>query len=1106
MAAKAGRAASSRGATPEHEPPQRKRLVLPDPKTVIKPSEERVVALKKAFDPYREVIAPPPAIVAKAKLALSVVDDAVPAAASSPVQQDDRHKLDLWLKQREAPGITTWVHTNGTRQVKLADGSMLRVEKRVDPVDPELMPSKCRPSVYHYIRNKQGNLLRVWCDAHPYTWENGVGTPSGSVCWVGKTTAEDPQAWREAREAAERRTKASQERRAKSNETQQTAALNAAQMNRVLAPIPTLLQMVKYNTKEDNLRYGVPSIMPVGKEKEAYGLAVGQHARVAHWWHRAGEVLEGSPNKRSDEDNPFLVGGMDYFGMTAGQWREKSHGLESPVPLRDRLAVFKKAKHSGELVKKAEVQVPWTAPPKVEDTASAPEPQPKKGGYAALVGNLEYVRDADAATVIKDYVLNPDFQKKALADVQWYLSTLPPDRKSEEELPPASKPVEKKVESRVDKPHKLDRRQRKKLKRQQRMLVQQENEPEVPVVVKGDSAGTTSVAGGVKTSSPRVVTVELPPAPAPVHTEEPARKPVEVRRVEAMSQSELEEYRAWAENDSRLQLHIEALPAPGMDEGYDQWDGRVTAVQLEAILGYLNDSKPLPKAGKPVMSMPDVVANGDDYKPFDPMLDVEDPDYDHKIMVMINAEQEMLMDLHDAELDAKARLRSYEWSKAMRDQSHAKTAAERQAATSTILRLHAKDARRDDDVHGQAVVAGLLPQSKVSKPPPRMIWSDIWQSDLPREDPAVIREGVYAKWKRISTYKNRYYADAHRRDVRITETRVGSYVGWSDPDVDGWSVSAPLFNDVQVFTVHSWGTKTQVLLNVPKVALLHRRKMDDRRKVRERMDNRRAAIGRGQLSRFTQWAIQCGDVSHGYAQAKTKKQLVVDSGMRQHWIYADLKPEEYGPLNRKGETYRPVVRSQSASDKRIIAEATMLDQILLGIVNYFKDEPRPIPVVSRKQAQTELKLRLQEQRANPYKYPRYMQYRPSRAMTEWFGAATGDESQRLEHWLKSKPLVENHGGRVHALRVIKQRQVPREPVVVATTTEPTQSKRPFVMTPDSNFASIIADHTRDLREAGIEVSTNDLKKLGISGEKAKPPEYVMVDGELYERAKRPAHR
>lgn len=1032
MAAKAGRAASSRGATPEHEPPQRKRLVLPDPKTVVKPSDERVVALKKAFDPYREVIAPPPGIVAKAKFALSVVDDAVPAAASSPVQQDDRHKLDLWLKQREAPGITTWVHTNGHRQVKLADGTMLRVEKRVDPVDPELMPSKCRPSVYHYIRDKQGNLLRVWCDAHPYTWEGGVGTPSGSVCWVGKTTAEDPQAWREAREAAERRTKASQERRSKSNETQQTAALNAAQMNRVLAPIPTLLQMVN-NPKQD---FGVPIIYPVGEARRVFGLQTAQHARLCRWWERAAS----NEQYQDDGDNPFRNGTLNPNGLTGGQWHRK------------------RLDPSGD-VKKAEVQAPWIEPPKAEVKEDVqppryvgPLPSTMAGGYFGL--RREYVREVDTAIEIDEPEPKPRPQGKV--------------RKKEKQ-------------ARVDKPHKLTRRQQRKLRREQRMQEQQENVTEVPVVVKVDSAAPVSVAGGKKESEPQVVIAGLLPAPVPQPRREPAGKPVEIPL------------------KSSFWMSFVSMGEHGHED--ESYEVDINRVQLEAILGYLKESKPLPKLGKPVMSMPVVVAANDDEKPFDSLI-YDDPDYDEKIARQINEEQAWMLELQDFFNDSKAKLRQLKWDRAMRNQTYAKDYADRQSAVSEVLRMVAEDARDD----GQEVVAQLLPPPKVPKPVPRMIWSDIWQSDLPLEDPAVIREGVYAKWKRISTYKNRYYADAHRRDVRITETRVGSYVGWSDPDVDGWSVSAPLFNDVQVFTVHSWGTKTQVLLNVPKVALLHRRKMDDRRKVRQRMDDRRAAIGRGQLSRFTQWAIQCGDVSHGYAQAKTKKQLVVDSGMRQHWIYADLKPEEYGPLNRKGETYRPVVRSQSASDKRIIAEATMLDQILLGIVNYFKDEPRPIPVVSRKQAQTELKLRLQEQRANPYKYPRYMQYRPSRAMTEWFGAATGDESQRLEHWLKSKPLVENHGGRVHALRVIPQRQVPREPVVVATTTEPTQSKRPFVMTPDSNFASIIADHTRDLREAGIEVSANDLKKLGISGEKAKPPEYVMVDGELYERAKRPAHR
>lgn len=1077
------KAASLRGTSPKHEPSMKRRLTLPV--SPVKPTPARVAALARALDTHKEI---PPEVVEATNNAISSIARSAHAAlkeveveveeatASSPISQDDSGRLNLWLKQRQPVGYTQLVQTNGEFEVKLDSGTSLLVAKRCDPVDAEMPESKRRPSVYHYIRNKQGKLLRVWCDATPYYCDQGVWTSCGSVVWVGVTQDKDPGAWKRAKKLALKKWEESQKRRARQNTVQDTVRLNASQYNIVLAPIPTVIDMVKRNDKDSNESRIIPTIMPSNTaDRKVYGDSLARHSRLTGWWKRAVMVAEGAAPVRDDDNNPFLTGGMSLVGRTARQRWEKlvEFGIREDVQL-----LPWKGEPKVSIVKQ-DVQTPVIEEVKVHQESPFP------GGYADMVKQSEHVRKVDAELPIDSPVVKVEIEETADEPIR--LSTKQLRRQA-------------KQEARVEKAHKLDRRKMRKLKRHQQMEVREENEP---VVVTEDTPIIIPEASEV------VVISGYLPAPANQPIEEVASKPSEFpKKVESWAkyfERKLDGIRPGPlDMDKKL---LQAAIDVTICDSYG-WDGvtsmtlSMTVPQMKAMLAYVENSKPL-LYGMPESVFRPLVSDTDDEKSFDPVNDLEDPDFDEKISDMIGQEQEMLEETYKLAADAQARLREYEWLRALRAQRFATTVEEHRSATGAILKMVGNDRR--DEVYAQEEVARLLPPPKVSAS--RSVqWLDLCATpihELPlyrKEDSSVIREGLKTKMDRIRLGFARHYVNAHQADVKVTGMWVGERTEFARPDESGWSVGGSVYNDprtAKVFGHH----KGYVEVEFPswKLAYLHKRKLR-RRGEYGTMDvdlaAKRAAThnkllakkaNSAPISSFVRWVWAVGDKPLNWRHQPAPKQKVWN-GVSAGYIYANLDPKEYGlkPWFYPGKV-----------EKKEVKAPTFFDQAIEALSRYFKTEPDF--VASKKQISAEIKQRIivaKEDRTDWYR-----QYNPSARFTLWMHLRASDDENRLKNW---KQYNYPTSVRKHVRRPATRSERPVNIELVHTIVP---FKRDFIISPDSSFADTIAAQTKELRNAGIEVSTNDLKKLGLSGVTASSaPEYVTVDGVLYERAKRPAHR
>lgn len=852
MAAQA-KAASSRGATPNMKPQKanEQRRVLtkgaPGPKLV---APEKVAELKRKLGDYVEELPPnvgqkvselTRGIVKAHAETLRSATPITPAVGADALVQDDRHKLDHWLKQWQPVGFTSLVKTDGVREVKLANGETITVAKRVDPYDPVIAESRVHPAnvAHFYYREVDGDLKlqRVVTFGTPHSYENHTFVPCGNVVWVGKTQAEDPKAWAAAKASQLGNTNRSKDRRSREHRVQDTVKLNAVQMSARLQRAPTVAEMVANPQRWD---WNINSIKPTGLALKQYGEDVRAQAEKVRDW----QLLQ--------KATAHLSQGQPLSKMEAEILRTKGL-LDAPTPV----VVSEKAA--------AEVAV-------TQDDVQSPSVRAKpvpKVAPTVFKGEKSWSMSVDMRED-RDIIRLPslEFLGKRHPVAHVPQAVVPAPAEVSEGTIVAPKKVNKGKEKRLKK---LLGKQRAVERREYRAQKAKVRNAEPMIVVTNEVHEKTSDEMGVVTPS---VTPE--------------------QRWDVGAEAETFLWAAHQEDGldcSEVKVHFELLDKGERDVVYSNTLRGIPRDRVKAGLQVMQGLKPLPEKGKPeadpVLPVPSGVP-----VPFD-SRDYEQVDFDEKIARAINSEQEWLHELRGFQLESQRKLQKLRFDRVAAQIQLAPTVAERAAAAVRLTRL--------GDVAG-VEVAGLLP---APRKPRSVAEGDLYQKGITHPntyDANVLREKIGSKMKRLQGVYADHYKVAHKRDVRVTEVWVGSYPSnVVDLFSDGTFFMPPMFIhmhkhvDETAEFGHYYDTEERI-------ALLYRRLITRQRKwgtwnfnaahVREQVAAIKSRIA-GPPSRFVKWACKVGDVTHTFASIKTKKIAVTrmngDQSTSVHYLYEGSK-------------------------------------------------------------------------------------------------------------------------------------------------------------------------------------------------------------------------
>lgn len=1063
MAAKA-RADSSRGASPK-EAAHAQRPVLKLDRKANK-QRGRVVALSGKLDDYVEVL-PPQIGETMAQMTGAVVGQAseqlktlasVPVTGADASVQDDRHRLDNWLRQWEPWGSTSLIQTDGTREVKLAGGQTIRVEHRTDPYEPDLRDSRKRIHsgilYYHNDPLRGRRIARVVVFGAPHTYENHAFVPCGNVVWVGETQAESKDAWRKAKERHLASTQRSQERRERENRVLDTGKLNA-HMGTKLERAPSVEEMIRHPERTD---WNINSIMPTGEDRRQYGQDIVRHSRLRQEWERVQSTL--AKWTRAD---PLSTEEMDLL-VTKGY-------AEGPAPA---VTVEQEGEHSPVV----EDDLPFEVEPAV--------PEAMAKGYVSMVREIPKPESVHIPRL-------PAVEHQPAKD----LSREQPQAQPAPAEAGVNRGKSKRQRRAAAKQREIEMRRLRKEAQLKKLGV--DLTPIVPPdeisanedELDDEDASTVEVAE----ESP-VEEVEITPPVTPERkTDIGAEAAVFV----------------WAADEEYLfkdgaSVKFEVLDKDLSMVAYSNVLRAVSPERLKAGLQVMQGLKPLPDEGKPealpatpvVFPVPLPVAEPP----------VENLSEDELLAREINDEQEWLHDLRRLQTDSERRLFNKRMKRLEVLARCGNTAEDRVTAAIALTQLEPGVSPKPWE---RMLPAPVSEDSRVIREPmaqkmrriAQIVRSEYKRSHLRDVRITSVMVGSVRTGKTIlSDRSRRHHVPSYFCDVKPARPQlVLEYQTWKAGKNESF---------VERYNPENFVKRDGITYQVPlKLALLERRKLARlreygtldmneafiKRRQRERLRDAKAALG-GPPSRFVRWAWSVGDETHTPVTTKSKT-IQVWRGNALHRVFDDtnLRAHQFTVLVTKKQP-KPQPRTlvdaifQYLKRGRVVEGSVMSGAVekkdVLFKQNFLARKNKHVYLPGR---QMRIHLRNNDAVAMR-KEDRWAMEEPELYPKEVLTA----EGMRLQSWLNERSITSG------STRLCSPRVRPARPTNIQIITE---ERKVSGATLVKDFVSF----TNELKLAGVEVSEKDTKLIlqhltNTKEEKAASPstDHVVIDGVKYVRA------